>query len=640
MARPDECPLDPWSGLNHKGPLAGGESGWLAPVWVGDHRRRLTAYIVLTRYLSNAARTVLTGGTSEQIRNHREYGDPALLVAQVRAALLADMRITVDGAEGEPPPQPIDPGPGAGDEEQAEFDDRLAAWKASLEDRKPALDVQDWFDGWAPKAKFKRVIVENEETTIGLGDGFLTVGWSTAHGRPVVRAYDPGFGFPSFPDFFDDDEFPPRIDFAWEEWIDDPRTPLLTAPKVQVVHRITYELVDLTGPGVDLTGREGLLAPLPWEEGSPEETAGEGVRRSTKRAFLSEGWWYLDQVTGAVAVRPDRFPAAKAHWLPDPDDPTGVAVLDHKPLGIDFLPVIHVPNTIPRGQFWGMSILTLVAQLFDDIAASDSDEQSASAIVGTPPIWIKDAAGADGILTTYGPGMVWKLSTDGQAGMIDVSKALDAIAGHIDRLLKRLSVNARVPAEILGRVNASEVPSGVAMALAFGPFQSLIDDMRLIRSEKYALLLKFVARLAQLAGPANGGLPAGPLPEVELTFGSYLPSDLTGIVTLLLTALEAHGLSRATFLRLAAQAGLELGDLVDEEARIRSEDFEGAGLLADATGSDTAAAEYLGVELPEKPAVSAAGVAAAAAVGGVPATGPPPVPGAPVPPTPPNGARA
>jgi hypothetical protein len=620
--RPEDLVLDPWAPLSFR-PLfkratTRTSATGLSPTWVGDNARRLDAYRILSSYLLNVARLLQLGGTEAQQDAYREYGDPGLLVAQVRAALLADMRISVTGAEGTPPAEPRDPGTDASPEERAEFDKRLATWKADLADRDPALQLQDWFDEWAVKAKFRRKIVENEDTAVGLGDAVILAVWSAKAGRPVLRCYDPGFFFPVLDPLEDgDDEFPPKIHLAWEFDDFDPAVPNHDASaKVRFVRRITLELIDLAAPSVDPARAAATLLPLPWEQAGPEDTAGEGIRRSTQRCFMSDGVWRLDAIAGVTD--PDRFPRSKARWLPDPDDPTGVAVLDHKPLGIDFIPAVHVPNTIPRGQFWGMSLLTTVAQLLDDIAATDSDRQTSSALTGSPPIWLKDAAGADSVMTSYGPGTVWKLSAEGQAGLIDTSKSLDALAGHLDALLKRLSTNARVPAEILGRVNASEVPSGVAMALAFGPFQSLIDDMRLIRSEKYALLLRFVARLAQL----NGDLPAGPLPNVELTFGSYLPSDLTGVITLLLTALEAHGLSRATFLRLAAQAGLELGDLPDEEARIRSEDFAGAGLLADATGSDDLAAEYLGVEKPPAPPVQI--VAAAAAAGGAPGAVPPP----------------
>ncbi|MFJ5534004.1 hypothetical protein [Streptomyces sp. NPDC093261] len=53
---------------------------------------------------------------------------------------------------------------------------------------------------------------------------------------------------------------------------------------------------------------------------------------------------------------------------------------------VDFIPVVHIPNTIPDvGEHWGKSTLATVLQLLDELAATDTDSASASATTGTPP---------------------------------------------------------------------------------------------------------------------------------------------------------------------------------------------------------------------------------------------------------------
>jgi hypothetical protein len=82
-----------------------------------------------------------------------------------------------------------------------------------------------------------------------------------------------------------------------------------------------------------------------------------------------------------------------------------------------------------------------------------------------------------------------------------VSKNLLGLSAYREEQLKRLSVNARLPAEVLGRVDSTKAVAGIAMSLAFGPLRSLNSEMRLVRKMKHALLLKMAVRMA-IAGQA------------------------------------------------------------------------------------------------------------------------------------------
>ena len=68
-------------------------------------------------------------------------------------------------------------------------------------------------------------------------------------------------------------------------------------------------------------------------------------------------------------------------------------ILDHLDLYQDFIPVIHVPNTVPEpGEHWGESSLAKVLQVFDELSGSDTDSSRASATTGSPMIGISGKA--------------------------------------------------------------------------------------------------------------------------------------------------------------------------------------------------------------------------------------------------------
>ena len=68
------------------------------------------------------------------------------------------------------------------------------------------------------------------------------------------------------------------------------------------------------------------------------------------------------------------------------------------------------------------------------------------------------------------------------------------------------------------------------------------------------------------------------------------------------TLLEANGLPRAVGLTALRDAGLPIESIEDALNAIASEDTTGAREIADALQSEQAAADYLGVGLPERPA--------------------------------------
>lgn len=417
-----------------------------------------------------------------------------------------------------------------------------------------AIEQQIVLEEWAFKERLLSKMLENERRAAELGDAVYVLGWDPAKNRPRLRVYDPGFYFPVIaPD--EDVEFPNTVHLAWEfERKDEFRN-----ETKHYLRRITYQLVE--------------TEPRRYVWQAPEE------EDSTTTCLMWDGEWLLNEGRNGLFDLSDMA----ADWR--------VEGLD---MNMDFIPVVHVPNTVSEVEHFGISSLARVMQVLDDIVSTDTDLQASSATTGSPPIAITGTAiptDDQGRITTYGPGTVLKTG-DGNATMIDTSRSLDALLEYDKHLLSRLSVNSRIPEALLGRVKPNEVPSGIALTLSFTPHANLIKEMRLVRKQKYNLLLKFVTRMYMQAGLLTE------IHEANIFFGSFLPADKQEASTLVTQLLRQDRplISLQTALELMVKAGFPIDDIQSEIRRINSEDFSGANTLLDATGDSGLVFQRLGVQ--------------------------------------------
>ena len=537
---PEEIIFDAWTPMMFKrviGDSRRPSATWMAPRWVGEHARRLQAYKVLRAYIDNASRYFLDTLDPDVIANRREYGDADLVVKRVVDAILGDdIKITVDGAERE--------------------DDEL-------HDR--ALELQDYLLDWADQERFRLHTQEYEEDAVGLGDGVLAVTWSSEKGRAIVTTYDPGFYFPVLDLNAATTSYPRKIHIAWEEEMD--------RPGVVRVRRLTWELGFIVGvtdvDGYPVVGDDGLPLLRPGDardaEGRVARLLPWNDEPTTETCYFTDATWELN--VDSRNVEDLTLGKATYHYNEDGE------LLNRFDLGIDYIPVVHLPNTPSLREHYGRSTLATVLQILDDIQATDTDLSAASATTGSPPIVVSGATveTEDGRMKTYGPGTVIEVG-GGKAEILDTSRSLDALLKYLEQLWERLSVNSQVPQSVLGRVTPSEVPSGVALALGFGPLESMIRKMRLIRDEKYSLIFKFVLRYAIL----NGDLAQGELPPARMRFGSFLPSDKESAVRHVQALLQNKAVSTLTALQILIDAGFPIDDAGQELERIRQEAEEAA----------------------------------------------------------------
>jgi hypothetical protein len=439
--------------------------------------------------------------------DRREYGDPSLIVDQTLAHLLGEsQQIVVAGTEAA---------------------------------RQREVLLREWGEAEQLWMRMQHA----ERTAVLLGDTVYLLAWSRTKNRPVLKTIDPGFYFPALPDgALDADDYPQRVHLAWET----PHDPV--TGRKGTLRRVTYEL----GP----IGEDGIAARrYPWAS-----------QPSVVTCYLTDAEWDLDRVdrTGDI----DALSLKHARFRTNADG----EILNRLDLQIDFIPIVHVPNTITGPEHFGQSSLLSAAQLLDDLAAADTDSQRASATTGSPIIGLSgarlpvDRKTGQPLPVQVEPGMVWPLGDSGQLSTVDTSAQLAELRAYVETLRDRLSVVTRLPGSVLGTVSPAEVPSGYALQLSFGPLDAMIRSMRLAREAKYPLLLKMVQRLYQLGGI----LPVGENPRATVSFGPYLPADLSAALELVARGVQAGVLSLETGVQLLVEAGFPIEDAALEVERIRT----------------------------------------------------------------------
>lgn len=385
--------------------------------------------------------------------------------------------------------------------------------------------------------------LKGEEKSCGLGDVVYTLGVSDRAKRPKLSIFDPGMYFPDTEVVvpgWDDDDFPPVVHMLWEYEDADRNT---------WVRRITWAMVKLP-----------QAVSAPWG----------GTREWT--CMYTEVEWPRKGLTTKATVYSQEMGKNTKVIVPPQD------------MLVDFIPVVHVPNT---ADVWGRSILTLTAQLLDDIQSTDSDLAVSSQTAN--PLLISDAASP--FVLTGMPGEQANLNPGASAEYISAS--LTGKIEYLDKLMERLCVNSRLGEVLLGKVSPNDVPSGYAMNLGFHSARQVMRNGRRVRSEKYPLIIKFAIRLAQ----AMTWLPNQETPAIEIAFGSSLPSDLELAVTMIKDLRGARTLSIEGAVQILVDAGVPIEDAQREVELIKAQDYEGLVKLVEALGSQgvTEVARRLGL---------------------------------------------
>ncbi|WP_157855970.1 hypothetical protein [Streptomyces aureocirculatus] len=545
---------DAWSWLNYK-PVMSGSDGRphraLAPAgqatWLPDEAvRRLAAYKLLVAYDNNQAGELASLAGNEAAGERREFGDASAFVDTTLAHLLGkSQQIIVPGAE------------------HAKDEDATSEAIA-------AAAVQQRLREWAEAELLPLRMQAAERKAVLLGDGLYLLAWDPDKQRVRLKTYDPGFYFPVLEDDADPGDYPRRVHLAWEI-PEDPKRGLK-----QRLRRITYELGPIrpADESSGISSSEAPTAPVPQAGDSYDDALGRLQRTypwapdrpSATTCYLTDAEWVISDLRHGQEL--DDLPLDKARFRTRAD---GV-VLDRLDLRLDFIPLVHISNTIADGEHFGQSTLAKVMQALDELAETDTDSARASSTTGAPIIGLAGArpevdrvSGRPKPLTIE-PGTVFALGDGGRMDVLDTSHQLAELRARVEEIRDRAAVNARLPAVSLGTVDPSDVPSGYALQLSLGPLDSLVDAMRLARAHKYALLLKMVQRIHQ-AGRADGW-PQGAVLPARLVFGPHTPTDRPAILEEVVKGVTAGVLALETGIRMLQDAGYPIDDAREEVVRI------------------------------------------------------------------------
>lgn len=617
--------VDLYSHLSHKALVGEPDTDPTvgAPTWCPrSERRRIRAYLARGAYLGGNARNLLPAdATDKAVASHREYGDPAWIVDRFVAAVLGDDPTwIVEGADDELPdepdlpPEPEEPAADASDIQRRIHASRTARWAAEAEAMvdaweeawaaQPALrQRQTEFRAWVERATIDQVVHETEHDTAGLADSIMVL-WHQANDWPRPEILPPEANFP-VRDEHDDGAFPRKVHLAWEYLLPVLRDGRWTDERY--LRRVTFELAEIadtrsdggvwldldsnpdTMPGlrpdeateVDEDGFLHVTRAYPWDrdDGATSLTETAADRLPSRDVCLySDGSWKIEDLGDDVWVLDE----SKANWRPYGD---GIAY--KADYGIDFLPVIHTPNTPTGKEHYGLSVIEIVYQLLDDLAGADTATAGASRYLGHPTVALENAelpTGPDGkpIPLRLAPGMVHS----GKLTPLDMSAGLEKLMAYDDHLLTRVSQNTTLPADLLGGRDETGGPeSGFSRLIRWAPFGQTIGTLRMVR--KWPLFGKMSQRMAQVQGRWDGPtwvpvLPPGPTPVVRLEWGSFLPTDKAETLKMVGEALTAHAISLQTGVALLVAAGFPIEDARAEIVRIRADDTESADTMADA----------------------------------------------------------
>jgi len=603
----DDLTIDQWSGFSHKHSLnSGARIDSILPHWCGkEHHRRLRGYITASGYRETVARLFLNPEQPEVAKIWREHGDPGAFSDRLSDATLGDdITIRVPGADEhiwefpvyDPQPEPpvVTEGgpPEAKRINQATYDAQMRVWamtaEAAIAEWEEAHVLQQaqnvrqvWLRGWNQTERFEAKLREAEtELTTPLGDAVFV--FSVKPGEmPTCRIWEPDAYFPVFPDA-DLVEFPDKVHLAYEFETE------VDGETKKWLRRITYEVADK----VDETSGEPIETTYPYngDDGQPLV--------STKACFMWDGTWQLDghqspfNLPQALSGLDDLSDEA-AVWATQMDENGEEVEIKGLDLGMHFMPIVHTPADLATLTHFGRSVYARLAQLFDEIAHNDTDLGRAADLTGKPVIGISGGRldDEDGTVT-YQAGSVLDMGENGKMDKLVMSDSVEALLDRSKQLRQHLSTVGAVPEGILGHVQANQIATGISINLTFTPFRQTITRRRLARLPKVELMLKFVQRLAIVAGEET--IDTKEVHPATVVFGSYIPTDRNGLVDIITALADRDLMTPNLAFQLIEEAGIEVGDIETLVHTLRRDRTDKAADLVAIAGREYAQ-RYLGI---------------------------------------------
>lgn len=508
--------------LNYKKKVATLNRPFVNLSWMPeDHERRMQAYEILTSFYENYSRDYRFSPESGDTSYNdliKEEGDAAWLCNKIKAKLIGD-NVTISI----PLPKVVrkltklkkklaEAGENGNEAIQNEINE-LGVLRDKIEDREAYL--QDWWNDY----DIFLAVDKNETKASYLGDCVFYVEWNKKDGVPTIKTYDPGMCFPDWDyngaSLQDDIEsiVKDRFVIAWEEKAD--------SDSYFLVWRDIYELRDI----------------------------GNGEYRCFRQ------YGYYKYSGGAEIELMD---------IPDGDlvEDTSAGWED---LGIDFLPIVWIPNIELEGEDYGKSNLkdhlaTLDGLINDATDLSKNSEKLGGAIVGVSGKNLtakKDSTTGEPVPVEIQPNAVYFLGENGKLEVVDTSEMqralLETKKAHEDKLIR----NSDITEVAAGIATTQTELSGVALRMLLQPLLDKINPMRRQRQRRYAQLFYLVQRLMQIFGNAEQkAMFTDPLYDVVMNFGNLIPTDRKSKIEEYILMLEIYDLE--TVLEIAQSEGADI----------------------------------------------------------------------------------
>lgn len=338
-------------------------------------------------------------------------------------------------------------------------------------------EIERWFRQWADNDLFFPRLVANEYKASNLGDCVYRLNYSRLRKRTQIRTLDPGHWFPLNIGRTDEQHI-----FAWEE--KNPRS-----AEVEI-YREWYRR---------------------------DTTAGGPGQVSLTATYHAKG-------TGGDLTKLDTLRFAKNE---------DGEVLDNAALSVPFFPIIWIPNIFREGWEFGESDLTAVWRVLDQLANTYTDEGANAYLLGLAQMWVQKET-MDTIPVNekgekhirVGKGQI----VLGPAGVVDNSTLNQALIEYQHELEDKLYTNTFLGPLGTGRfqTGSGDRTTGI-FQLKGGPLERFVSVKRMLRSAKYAKLLRFIAQFeVQFGNKLFTGEPSQTVATIQ--FGNILPIDQTALI--------------------------------------------------------------------------------------------------------------
>lgn len=503
--------------LNYKEDVTILNRPWVTLSWIpDDHARRLKAYEIFASYYLNYSRDYRQDAESGTTDNDivAEMGDPSWFCDKIRDKVLGDEV------------KPIVPMPRSvrnlrtmerlleqGEGEQG-LSQRIEETKALSEKLKmQEAYIQEWFDDYNIALK----VYENESTCSYLGDMVYIVKWDSDNKVPIIDTYDPGFVFP----FYDINEKSLQQD-----------TDNIVKDRVYVG----------------------------WELETDSDTDFEVWRDIYELRFVGEDmqcWrkYGKYRFSGSADTELEYF---------DDLDMIEHSGQDWHNTGLDFIPIVMIPNIKLTGYDFGASNLLWHINTFDAIQNTDTDmrnngEKLGGAIVAVSGKDVKQKRDSTNTLNAdveLEPNSVFVLGENGRMDLVDTSSMQDALMKTSNEWLRKLIKNSNITEVGAGIIDVNDI-SGTALSILLRPLIDKIKPMRTSRQRYYSEVFWRVLRMWQIYGnQEERSLFSDKLYDVVLSFGAIIPKNENEDAEKYTALLPIFG--RETVLEMAQRDGYDI----------------------------------------------------------------------------------